>query len=249
MPLTPQQITTLHNELVGTTPDPYALGYAPFVAVRDLDNLITLLQFVRDGVTACPANGIVGGPSGTITGATNATPIVITSNGHGLVTGDGVVISGVLGNTAANGTFAVTKVNNNTFSLNGSAGSGAYTSGGTWHWCVAGIRQQFVSTQDIIGAINPPDMITAGVATALTADQFGRLIMFQSLCNDGSIALTNPDGTDNNNIKHLRRVVNSATGSLSALNALETRTGSRIEMLLGLSGVVLTEADITAALG
>lgn len=77
--------------------------------------------------------------TGTITGASNATPIVVTSAAHGLQTGMSIVVSGVLGNTAANGTFAVTKVNDNSFSLGGSSGNGAYTSGGTWH--VAGLYQ------------------------------------------------------------------------------------------------------------
>jgi hypothetical protein len=67
-----------------------------------------------------------------VTGATNASPIVVTSTGHALDTGDAISISGVAGNTAANGTFTVTKVDANTFSLNGSTGNAAYTSGGTW---------------------------------------------------------------------------------------------------------------------
>ena len=67
-----------------------------------------------------------------VTGATNASPIVVTSTGHSLNTGDAISISGVAGNTAANGTFTVTKVDANTFSLNGSTGNAAYTSGGTW---------------------------------------------------------------------------------------------------------------------
>lgn len=71
--------------------------------------------------------------SGSITGATNASPIVITSANHGLTTGARVTISGVGGNTAANTTAVITRVDANTFSLNGVAGSGAYTSGGTWH--------------------------------------------------------------------------------------------------------------------
>src|SRR5574344_1613584 len=67
----------------------------------------------------------------TITGATNASPIVITATGHGYVTGDKVVISGVLGNTNANGTWVIVKLTDNTFSLNNSSGNAAYTSGGT----------------------------------------------------------------------------------------------------------------------
>jgi len=71
--------------------------------------------------------------TGSITNATNASPIVITSAGHGLLTGQRVTITGVGGNTAANGTFTITKVDDNSFSLNGSTGNGAYTSGGTWN--------------------------------------------------------------------------------------------------------------------
>lgn len=70
-----------------------------------------------------------------ITGATNATPIVITATSHGYSNGDIVSIYGVGGNSAANGVFKVANVTTNTFELTtraGSnvAGSGAYTSGG-----------------------------------------------------------------------------------------------------------------------
>ena len=71
--------------------------------------------------------------SGDVTGATNASPIVITSAGHGLSNGTRVTLSGVGGNTAANSTFAVANVTTNTFELAGSTGNGSYTSGGSWH--------------------------------------------------------------------------------------------------------------------
>ena len=74
--------------------------------------------------------GISGTPR-NISGATNATPIVIALTGHGFLTGQRVVISSVGGNTAANGTWTVTVVDQDHFSLNGSVGNGAYTSGGT----------------------------------------------------------------------------------------------------------------------
>lgn len=68
----------------------------------------------------------------TVTAATNATPIQITSGAaHGLSTGGLVTIAGVQGNVAANGTFPVTVINATTFTLTGSEGSGTYTSGGT----------------------------------------------------------------------------------------------------------------------
>lgn len=71
--------------------------------------------------------------TGSITGATNASPIVITSASHGLTTGTRVTITGVDGNTGANGTFTITRVSADTFSLDGSSGTGSYTSGGTWN--------------------------------------------------------------------------------------------------------------------
>ena len=68
-----------------------------------------------------------------ITGTTGArVPIVITSNDHGLSTGNHVEISGVLGNTAANGSFFVTTVGPNHFSLNGATGNGRYDGNGAW---------------------------------------------------------------------------------------------------------------------
>lgn len=71
--------------------------------------------------------------TGTITAATNASPIVITSASHGLSNNDTVKIVDVLGNSNANGRWTVSSVTTNTFTLTGSAGNGAYVSGGTWY--------------------------------------------------------------------------------------------------------------------
>lgn len=67
-----------------------------------------------------------------ISGATNATPIVLTlPSGHGFSANDLIVVSGVAGNTAANGTFVVQSAGSTTVTLKNSVGNGAYTSGGT----------------------------------------------------------------------------------------------------------------------
>lgn len=76
---------------------------------------------------------------GTVTGATNATPIVITTSAaHGLDNGMPVFIASVGGNTNANGSYYAKKLTSTTFELytdsgltTGRAGNGAYTSGGT----------------------------------------------------------------------------------------------------------------------
>lgn len=73
-----------------------------------------------------------------ITNATNATPIVITSAAHGLQTGDVVTIVNVGGNGAAKGTWTITRVDANSFSLDTSVGDGDYTGGGQWFECLEG---------------------------------------------------------------------------------------------------------------
>lgn len=64
--------------------------------------------------------------------ATNTTPIVITTTEeHGFKDGAVVVVAGVGGNTAANGTWIIELVDPDSFVLVGSAGNDAFTSGGT----------------------------------------------------------------------------------------------------------------------
>ncbi len=68
----------------------------------------------------------------TITAATNASPIAVTTSApHLLETGDIVQISGAVTLTAANGRFVVTKTGASTFTLNNSNGNGTWASGGT----------------------------------------------------------------------------------------------------------------------
>lgn len=68
----------------------------------------------------------------TVDDATNASPIVIeTSAPHLFSTGDIVLVEGVGGNTAANGSWTILVVDATHFQLVGSTGSGGYTTGGT----------------------------------------------------------------------------------------------------------------------
>lgn len=52
-----------------------------------------------------------------ITSSTDATPIVVTATAHGFATGDQVLIFGHTTNIAANGLYEITKLTDNTFSL------------------------------------------------------------------------------------------------------------------------------------
>ena len=65
-----------------------------------------------------------------ISGATNATPIVITVGANSFLrTGDRIAIAGITGNTGANGIWTIEAVTATTFRLLGSVGNGTY--GGT----------------------------------------------------------------------------------------------------------------------
>ena len=65
-----------------------------------------------------------------VSGSTNATPVVITmAAGHGQKNGDRLAISGVTGNTNANGEWTLSSVGATTATLVGSVGNG--THGGT----------------------------------------------------------------------------------------------------------------------
>lgn len=108
-----------------------------------------------------------------ITAATNATPVVITSTAHGYANGDVLVIRGVLGNTAANGTFVASGVTSNTINLTTVAdglsvvGNGAYTSGG----CVINLGTIGVNLSDI----NPARVSSDSAAFTSTTDALGVL--------------------------------------------------------------------------
>lgn len=67
----------------------------------------------------------------TVTGATNANPIVITTSAnHGLQSDDFVDVDAVGGNTNANGRYRIKVLSVTTFSLIAGVGNAAYTSGG-----------------------------------------------------------------------------------------------------------------------
>jgi hypothetical protein len=97
-------------------------GYGQLMAMGIADNATVLADF---------QSGAYAPLTGNITNATNVNPIVITSANHGLATAQSVTITGVGGDTAANGTWSITKIDANTFSIP-VAGNGAYTGGGTW---------------------------------------------------------------------------------------------------------------------
>ncbi len=106
-----------------------------FAFVRFVDRLDNF-----SNLSPISASLIATGSRGTVTNATNAMPIVVTTGAaHGLSSGATVSISGVGGNASANGLFTITVLSPTTFALDGSTGTAAYTSGGTWSSGVASL--------------------------------------------------------------------------------------------------------------
>lgn len=86
-----------------------------------------------------------------ITGVTQANPGVVTSTAHGLLTGDKILISGVVGMTELNENYYwVTRLTANTFSLTDEFGANVDTSGYT-AWSSGGTVAKAVGRFTVIG--------------------------------------------------------------------------------------------------
>ena len=121
----------------------------------------------------------------SITGATNATPIVVsTSLAHGYSTGDVIQLSGATGNSAANGIWKVTVTSSTQFSLDNSSGNGTYGSSGV-------ISPMFCRTIKTASALVQPIASFAPLRTAslgTRASWVGSTNVSTSLISGGVIA-------------------------------------------------------------
>ena len=115
-------------------------------------------------------------------------PIVITTGStQGLVSGDVLTVAGVLGNTASNGTFAITIIDGTTFSLNGTIGNGDFTGGGQWSRNVdlvaAGILVDQISSTEFsidLSSVTQADgqyVLTLNAAGSGIQDVLGNLLL------------------------------------------------------------------------
>lgn len=158
-----------------------------------------------------------------ITGATNATPIVVTATAHGFTNGDIVYIQDVAGNLAANGIWQIASVATNTFNLTtpvaaaSAVGSGAYTSGGI-ALCL-GPSASGDNLDDVDGSL-------VGTAQTLTSPT-----MVQGVADAADVTFTAVTG---NPVKALVLYKDTGTASTSTLIMLNT-------------GKFIVTADATAA--
>jgi hypothetical protein len=107
--------------------------FVKFLRLNTEDDLSIPVQFnIRSELAVLNAQVSQGaiGPLNVL-GATNATPIAITTlQPHGFVTGAMVTVSNVFGNVGANGAFPIIVTGPNSFTMTGSVGTGTYTGSG-----------------------------------------------------------------------------------------------------------------------
>jgi len=127
-----------------------------------------LLQAIRDAIAKLPVPIMV-----PITGASNdvSTPIAITTGAPpGFSTGQQVDISGVLGNTAANGTFSITVTGANTFTLDGTGGTGDAHDNWTGGGQIITVQTSENIKTIFIAALAAATSTTANVVTPILAE-------------------------------------------------------------------------------
>ena len=200
-PSAPSLSLVSSNRLDSATPEYDAIlttkVYAPLTdagAAQSWGDFVSTLNH-NDATVRCLFDHY-SGPS-FITAATNASPIVLTAVAHGMSTGDTGLVAGVLGNTAANGTWTVTRVDADHLSLNGSTGNGSYTSGGT----IAKLLEKIVGHRDLQG-------------TDLTQTDSG-----STPANRGYVLVPRPGLGVGTHLQWYRNVVRAANGEESTADA------------------------------
>ena len=120
---------------------------------------------------------ISSGTVATISGATQADPIVITATGHEIKDGDAVHIFDVIGMTELNdNTYYVKVVDNNSFSLHDSAGNNIDSSGFTSYTSAGTASTGTVILSSVEGLFNATETITGQISNntaVVKADLYG----------------------------------------------------------------------------
>lgn len=99
-------------------------------ALKELGVFTNLITNIGDDWYMERAAQILGSTT-NIVSSTNASPIVVTANSHGLGTGDQVIVAGHATNTAAVGTWNISASTTNTITLRGTTGNGVGGATGT----------------------------------------------------------------------------------------------------------------------
>lgn len=107
------------------TTDGFTVGDTITGAVADASKVVTGISIDQQALITTESVA-------TVTAITAANPGVVTATEHGFSSGDSIAFAGVVGMTELNGnSYAITKIDSNTFSIGDTSTFTAYTSDGT----------------------------------------------------------------------------------------------------------------------
>ena len=182
----------------------------------------------EDGAPTAPPGSIMG----QITFASNTDPIVITSLGHGLITGNQISIANVFGNTDANGIFFITVIDGNTFSLDGSSGNGDWQPSPLAMWTLlngagepAEDFSQFITDPALLNCVK--ESLGLGVADALPESSVTGMNQLDCSCRN-DVAIIDIEGIRFFTSLEFLSLVNNLIGNIQPLTGLTTLTDLRL---------------------
>ena len=170
---------------------------SPPATITSVITRVTVALQLGTGIvttTVASANGAVPGISNLpVLGATNASPIVLTvPSTAGITSGMVVKSSGIVGNTAANGLFAVTLIDGTDLALNGSVGNGAYVSGGNVEAGDLGLVDSVIQSAAVPNGTTAQTQSAAQLVVAVSAVVY---VPSAFLADYGSNPVTNKGAT------------------------------------------------------
>lgn len=188
--------------------------------------------------------GSVKSGTATVSAASNASPIAITTSAaHSFEDNDVVSVSGVGGNTAANGIWAIHVVDSTHFELIGSTGNAAYTTGGS-------ISQAVVkySLSD-----NIPSLSLWSFRQPSTIDQ---RVSIGSVVQEGTFQLGDDVASMSFNGESMwvlssNQFADSDTQQKGGLSAFPSEPGSAVtngNMVAGFTGKIVAGGEIIASI-
>lgn len=203
----------------------------------------------------------------TASGASNTTPISITSTNHGYSTGDTVVVSGVTGNTNANGTWEITNTGANTFTLNGSSGNGTSSAGtvrlrnNTRVMLTTPVTENIACTGPGRSVWTASPEVLTSFNSATKEHSASDSISIQSTFTTGLAAYwTLPSALNLSGYQQVSFWIQQVSGTIGAANAIELRlcsdsAGLTVVNTIGIPGLAATgrwvpvTVDLGVALG
>lgn len=210
-----------------------------------------------------------GQTTASVSGATNATPIVVTtSSSHGFSTGNLVGCNSFGGNTAPNGKmWSITVLSSTTFQLDGSVGNGAYTSGGTVYLIPTARTTNYTTQDGMLVQSGATDRLLLGsIMTGATSGQTedsesARLIInahnriFRKLkcveTTDSWTYSTNTNRPSNNNTtlgqNRLMWLCSIAEETIEFFNCQSYLRGSAVNQVGALVGIGIDSTSVNSA--